>query len=101
MAKTDSDDGGNIDITVVGERDMIRLTVHDDGAGMDATRLKKTREELLLQEDEKTSCFALSNVYRRLRLYFGEKCRLTIDSEPNNGTSVTIEIPRAWEGIHV
>ena len=42
--------------------------------------------------------FGLYSVNQRLKLYYGEKASLKIDSEYEVGTCITIEIPR--EDIH-
>ena len=39
------------------------------------------------------SGIGVKNVNERIRLYFGEDYGLTIDSEPDEGTTVTIHLP--------
>ena len=39
------------------------------------------------------SGIGVKNVNERIRLYFGEEYGLTIDSEPDEGTTVRIHLP--------
>ena len=44
-----------------------------------------------------TTGFGLKNVHERIRLTYGPKYGLTIHSVEDEGTTVTIRIPRGWE----
>jgi len=96
-------------IVVRGERDgdRIRLTVADDGVGMDADKLTRLRRRLerasavrpadspaAAGETESRSGYGLVNVLARLKLTYGaDKCDVTVDSEPGRGTKVTLIYP--------
>ena len=41
----------------------------------------------------KGSGIGVKNVNERIKLYFGERYGLTIDSEPDEGTTITILLP--------
>ncbi len=88
----DEDDGGQITVTGLMDGDEIRLTVVDNGNGM-------TKEELdhLLTEGEKVpkhgSGVGVLNVHNRIRLLFGPAYGITAESEPDEGTAVTIHLP--------
>ncbi len=62
---------------------MLTLTVHDTGAG-------STLEELARRQ---RSGVGLQNVERRLSCQYGEQARLTADTAPGRGTTVTIVLP--------
>jgi sensor histidine kinase YesM len=62
---------------------MLTLTVRDTGAG-------STPEEL---ERRQRSGVGLQNVERRLSCQYGERARLTADTAPGRGTTVTIVLP--------
>jgi two-component system sensor histidine kinase YesM len=72
--------------------DEICLTVEDNGNGM-------TGEELdnLLSEDEKVpkhgSGVGVINVHNRIRLLFGQRYGITAESEPDEGTTITVHLP--------
>ncbi|MBQ5485282.1 MAG: sensor histidine kinase, partial [Lachnospiraceae bacterium] len=91
----DEDDGGEIRVTGRLERDTISLTVSDNGNGM-------TKEELehLLESGEKVpkhgSGVGVINVHNRIQLLFGPSYGITAESEPDEGTSVTIHLPAVF-----
>jgi len=67
----------------------IVLRVTDDGSGIEETRMK----EILGKLDSETSSgysIGLSNVYKRIKLFYGEKGRLSVNSEQDKGTCVEI-----------
>jgi two-component system sensor histidine kinase YesM len=75
----------------------MRITVKDDGAGMDEEKLQAVKNAL--NNGEITSVtgkgMALSNVKKRLYFYYKEELerKFTISSRKNEGTTVTIEVP--------
>lgn len=87
----DIDDG---EIVVTGKKinDDIFITVEDNGMGM--------REEVvenILKDNNKTpkhgSGVGVINVHSRIKLMFGDQYGLSIESEADEGTKVTIHIP--------
>ncbi len=75
-----------------GEDGDIYITVSDNGFGMSEDQL-----EFLLTDDTRVrkrgSGVGLINVQRRIQLRFGEQYGLKIESEPDEGTVVTIHLP--------
>ena len=87
----DIDDG---EIVVTGKKinDDIFITVEDNGIGM--------REEVvenILKDNNKTpkhgSGVGVINVHSRIKLMFGDEYGLSVESEADEGTKVTIHIP--------
>ncbi|MFB9276110.1 cache domain-containing sensor histidine kinase [Cohnella cellulosilytica] len=80
-------------IRITGERkgETIVLQVSDNGVGMD----EATRRALLTPaaDPKQGKGVGLTNVHERIRLYFGKAYGLTIESEPDEGTTVTVTIP--------
>ena len=76
----------------MGEDGDIYIEVSDNGFGMSSEQL-----EFLLTDDTRVrkhgSGVGLINVHRRIQLRFGQQYGLKIDSEPDEGTTVTIHIP--------
>ena len=76
----------------MGDDGDIYITVSDNGFGMSSEQL-----EFLLTDDtrvrKKGSGVGLINVQRRIQLRFGEQYGLKIESEPDEGTTVTIHLP--------
>ena len=79
------------------EGDIIRLTVRDDGVGMDEDELEQLRQqnEKPCQETEKG--FGLANVNERIHMYFGPEYGMKIQSQKGKGTTVEIVIPALLE----
>lgn len=86
-------DEGEIKITVKqapDDRNDILITVSDNGVGM----TKEQCEAILKKERSDSSGIGVKNVNDRLKIYFGDKYGLTIESELDVGTSVTVRIPK-------
>ena len=75
------------------EGDLIRLTVRDNGAGMEEKELEELRQEISRPCKETEKGFGLANVNERIHMYFGEQYGLTIQSVKDKGTIVEILIP--------
>ena len=73
--------------------DLIRLTVRDNGAGMEGKELEELREEIRRPCQETEKGFGLANVNERIRMYFGEEYGISIQSIKDRGTIVEITIP--------
>jgi two-component system sensor histidine kinase YesM len=95
---------GLLTITCALQDDMLVIEVRDNGKGMPPERLEQLREQLqsldadtlLAVSEAKTaakSSYGLWNVKARLKLHYGSRTDMEIDSRENEGTSVTIRIP--------
>ncbi|MFC5469124.1 sensor histidine kinase [Cohnella suwonensis] len=76
----------------------VRFQVRDNGIGMDPNTLA------LIRNGEKAGTgngFGLSNIRERLQLYFGDAGKLRIESAPEAGTVVTIELPVCTDKPHI
>jgi len=83
-----SADEGRIEITAAVEGGQTVLRVRDNGFGMSAA---KVREVLGAQSGK--SGIGLRNVHERICLAFGRQYGLSIESELDMGTEVTIRLP--------
>lgn len=68
----------------------ILLSVADNGVGM----TKEQCEQILKKERSDSGGIGVKNVNDRLKIYFGEKYGLFIDSTPDVGTTVTARWPK-------
>lgn len=70
----------------------LHVQVEDNGKGMDEERLNEIRRLMngSLDSDENVG---MRNVYKRLRLHYGERVDFYIDSRPNEGTRIGFRIP--------
>ncbi|WP_053362798.1 sensor histidine kinase [Bacillus sp. FJAT-27251] len=78
-------------------KDRIRITVRDNGSGMDQERLEWIRNSMKTGGTSSASGkgMAISNVYKRLNLYYKGLTHsdLLIESELNKGTKISFELP--------
>lgn len=80
-------------IMIMAERlpDSIRITVSDDGCGMDKDQLKALNNQIH-SDMVKEKGFGMINVSQRLHYYFGDRCSVNVLSEKEKGTDVLIVI---------
>ena len=73
----------------------ILLEVEDDGIGFTKEKLAQVQAELLDNTGDirMESGFGIGNVNNRIRLYYGKQYGLSVRSEYNTGTCVTLVIP--------
>lgn len=81
---------GHIEITVCPDGQDVLLKVSDDGIGMGPEQVAA----LLKSEPSDRTGIGIKNVNDRLRIYFGPAYGLSIDSVPDEGTTVTIRMPQ-------
>ena len=93
-------EGGTISVRAKrnGE-DEILLEVEDNGIGFTPEKLAQLRAEL---EDDSgdlrlESGFGIGNVNKRIRLYYGKRYGLSVQSEYSTGTCVKLVIPAKME----
>ncbi|CAH1200569.1 hypothetical protein PAECIP111893_01457 [Paenibacillus plantiphilus] len=89
-------DGTDNEITVcaVGEADVIRVTIQDNGIGIPQGRLEEIKRSLDLPEtEEEESSLGLRSVNERLKLMYGKEYGVEITSQPAIGTTVTLWFP--------
>ncbi|WP_077610534.1 sensor histidine kinase [Clostridium sp. Marseille-P2415] len=87
------DGEGEIAINVWRTGEALYLTVKDNGLGMTEEQVSGLFSEQAHTTSKKGSGIGVKNVNERIKLYFGEKYGLTIDSEPDEGTAITIHLP--------
>lgn len=87
---------GRISVTGTLTQGLVTLRVEDTGAGMQPEELEALRGQL--QRGEAVG-FGLTSSYKRLLLMYGADCSFTIDSQPGQGTAITIRIPYRTEEV--
>ena len=91
------DGDGEIDVKVFKEDDSLYFTITDNGLGMSEDMV-----EILLSKDfvpsKKGSGIGVKNVNERIKLYFGSEYGLKVESEPDEGTKITIHLPAVVYG---
>ena len=80
--------GGQVTVKIWEEDESIYVRIHDNGVGFDPTR--KAEPATL---GSKHNRIALPNIRERLRLLYGDKALLRINSIPGAGTSALLILP--------
>ncbi|MNC31609.1 Sensor histidine kinase YehU [compost metagenome] len=86
-------EGAVVTVEIRYEQDHAIFTITDNGAGITRDRLEQIRITLETQEEQEGARIGLRNVHDRLKLSYGEKYGLTIESPPNEGTRISFRIP--------
>jgi len=81
-------EGGTVQIHVKEEVSFIKISVIDDGVGMSADDLAK------IECHEETCGIGLSNVYKRIKTFYGDHAQFQVESQIGHGTRIDIVLPR-------
>ena len=92
------DGEGEIIINVYRLEDDLYFTVSDNGLGMTKEQVESLFTGQAGSTSKKGSGIGVKNVNERIKLYFGEAYGLTISSEPDEGTTITIHLPATEYG---
>lgn len=87
------DGDGMIMVKAWREEDELYLSVADNGLGMTEDKVEMILTGKSTSGNGRGSGIGVKNVNERIKLYFGEAYGLTIDSEPDEGTTVIIHLP--------
>lgn len=84
--------GGTIDLRIRREDGMLEFFIRDNGVGMNEGQVAKLYG--YLESDEALGDrIGVQNVIYRLKLIYGDRFRIVIDSAPDQGTTVILRIP--------
>lgn len=96
---------GTVTIRIASADQALRITVSDDGSGMDLDTLCALRERIRKEAHgvyqtlgKDTTGIALENINKRIQLFFGEDYGLYVYSLPNVGTDIVITVPAGAAG---
>lgn len=87
--------GGMVTVRVLHEVEgkEIQIAVSDNGCGMGQETLDRLREDILTKNPEKKESIGLYNINQRVKLCYGAEYGMTIDSERERGTVITLHLP--------
>ncbi len=88
-------DEGHIEIRVRAEGEDVLFTVEDNGVGMEPEQI----EEIFRRKPDGKSGIGIKNVNDRLKIWFGDAYGITIESVPDEGTKVTVRMPKVREEV--
>jgi two-component system sensor histidine kinase YesM len=83
-------DSCRISIYSIVNKETIKLIVEDDGPGMESAFIEKLKKGEVKTRGQGVG---LSNIDDRIKLSYGEKYGVSIESEHNKGTKVIIVLP--------
>lgn len=89
--------GGNIKIKIAKKRQMLEVSITDDGAGMTPEQIASVF--LIKVMESHKEGVGLVNTNLRLEQIYGPEHRLTIKSAPEKGTVIRFKIPEVSFGI--
>ena len=75
--------------------ELCKISIKDDGEGMQEEKLAQLRQSLLKRnyDSEETSSLGLRNIVERLQLHYGDDFKINIDSTVGEGTDISISFP--------
>ncbi len=79
-------------VKMEGEESILLLTCQDNGAGMKDEVLREM-QQLLKEKTNRSNHFGLFNIHRRIRLRYGAKYGVEIQSKEGEGTVLKILLP--------
>ncbi|MBO4783015.1 MAG: histidine kinase [Lachnospiraceae bacterium] len=87
-------ENGRLIITVSeGAEETIKVVIKDDGIGMNPGTLRGVRLKIDRLDQVPAHNIGLFNINKRIKLFYGDRYGIEIDSEENVGTCVTVTIP--------
>lgn len=89
---------GHISIEMERLDETLRIVVRDDGKGMTDDILESIQMNLESKVQENKVGYGMFNVHERIQLLYGEDFGITIHSEENRGTEVSVDIPLRIKG---
>lgn len=82
---------GEIHIATEYENGSLSITVTDNGIGIRKEKLDEIIENMETDGNAREAV-GMANIYKRLKLYYGESCEMTVESTFMKGTKVNIII---------
>lgn len=94
---------GKGNITISGEvfDDYFVLYVKDNGIGMAPDRLTEVKNSLLEKSPSGKGVYGLYNVNERIKLKFGDRYGISIESTYNEGSSISVKLPLGVDRLSI
>ncbi len=81
-------ENGRLTVAIRREGENLVICVSDNGPGIAPETVAA-----IFDENNHAVGYGMHNVYRRLRLFFDDHCRMTFEASPGGGTTVVLHIP--------
>lgn len=86
--------GGVLDIGIKGWYNSIMIVIRDNGKGIDPETVSKLNSPDDKEITAKGSGLGVSNVFNRIKMYYGDSGSWQVESETGKGTTITLKIPK-------
>ncbi|UFT98573.1 sensor histidine kinase [Radiobacillus kanasensis] len=93
------EDGGKILIRIYDQDEYTMVEIEDDGIGMDEKTILRLLDTTADSEEHigHSTGIGMTNVIRRLQLFYQTEHVLEIDSEVDRGTIIRLVLPNQWK----
>jgi two-component system sensor histidine kinase YesM len=81
----------SVKIRHLADTQQLEIVTSDDGIGMNEEKLAEVRD--ILANPKENESIGFSNIVMRLRLFYGDRYRISLESEEGKGTEVKVVIP--------
>lgn len=89
-----AEDGATIELSISAKPDgYMMVSVKDHGKGMSDEQIRKLIEGRIPEREKVGMGIGLHYVNTMLRVHYGEETSLTVESHPNEGTTIRFNIP--------
>lgn len=88
---------GLIEIDISSNKEFLFITVKDNGLGISKEKLEEIKDNLY--NSIESEHYGLYNINERLKIFFGDKYDIFIQSNFNIDTTITLKIPILSEGF--
>lgn len=88
------EEGGAIWFRIIDDGERVLIEIEDNGPGMTEDKIKQILEEHVVQSEGHSTGIGISNVLKRLRLFYGIEDIMDIQSNGESGTKVILKIPK-------
>lgn len=93
----ESKDSSKIEISITDGEEFLQISVFDNGCGMEKEKIEKIFDGTLEKEDNAIRDrlhIGIRNIHKRIKLIFGEKYGMKIESVPGEFTRVKLNLPK-------
>ena len=80
---------GKVTVSVIRKEDTVQIVIEDNGAGFDPRHISSSNST----SERRHNNIGIHNCNKRIKLIYGEKYGIDIDSVITEGTTVTLHIP--------
>lgn len=99
-------ENGYVNVIIEQKNNFLSATIEDNGIGIDPLVLEQILDSMKKYDEMETisdndKSIGVLNVYRRMRLFYGNSATFTIESQLEKGTKITLELPFLEEKLHV